>query len=237
MNIIVYYFFICLVFGDTPYTLICQKEKPKGTLPNICLKYCQIAEQGCHPSLWKWTQQNGCTEEQEAKYIELRKVTLQVCQDILENCVIENEEDPETTIELSSTCSTFCYKVINEPEKINSDYISERYESLLQACKNTQSPTGPPVINPHQYADPPLQKETDPDPVINPNQEADNPPQDPERDPHTVTDPPDENSPPEKDTSPSSTTLNHLVEHTMKNGIFRDIIYIIFFHILVKHGD
>jgi len=134
---------VSMAAGETPYTTICKKEKTKGTLPSICLKYCRIAEQGCHLGLWEWKEQNGCTEEQEAHYIELRRMTLQACRDILENCGYrENQLDPEeseTEIELSSSCLTFCETFSEGPTDQNYTYINEdQYVSLLKFCKDNK---------------------------------------------------------------------------------------------------
>jgi len=98
--------FLLVVSSETPYTQICEKERPKGKLPLVCVQYCKIADKGCHPGLWEWKDQNGCTDEQEAQYIEMRRNTLQVCQDYLEFCTYEEGIEPIH----DATCDTFCQK-------------------------------------------------------------------------------------------------------------------------------
>jgi hypothetical protein len=130
------FFVICLVSGQTPYTTICQKEKPKGYLPFICLKYCEIADQDCH--LGGADHQAECTQEEAAYYIEIRKCTLQACNDYLENCVYDENEYC-----LSPACASFCnyYPDNNENTEIEIDCASETYLYMLKACQDTITDT------------------------------------------------------------------------------------------------
>jgi len=135
---------ICLVSGQTPYTTICQKEKPKGYLPFICLKYCEIADQDCH--LGGTDYQGECTQEEAANYIELRKCTLQACKDYLENCVYDEDEYC-----LSPACATFCnyYPENNNEEyaEVDIDCSTDSYLYMLKACQDTLTDTKTIIID------------------------------------------------------------------------------------------
>jgi hypothetical protein len=78
-------------------------------------------------------------------------MTLQACQDFLENCFKENpdSEDSHTSFELSPPCASFCNSYSEEPDnqKLN-NYIDQTYINLLQSCKYYKDTTEDTPHNP-----------------------------------------------------------------------------------------
>jgi len=132
---------LLIVYCETPYTQICEKERHKGELPLVCVGYCKIADQGCHTGLWDWKDQKGCTEEQEAQYIESRRNMLQMCQDYLEICTYEEDSDPPIE---EASCVMFCQRIEQETSNgsTNSFANDPLYESTLDECREARHRQG-----------------------------------------------------------------------------------------------